>query len=250
MLITYASHHSWYKYIGDDCFNHYGKSDRKKLRKSLKCAPVQGVNFEFSLLDQTFFEWFAPMYEKIIGNKKHAHLFDVMGVLRNSSEQSFGYRTLTVRDNGNIVGGCIFNDFGWYFSVAYRIYEQHWPVAKLPATPAFLGELQLDMYTKEQKRKMLTHGRDRNPYGLNSAIGLSIFKLAVGCRPRTALTHDVRHIETNDITEDCLILHYPTEGRKITEATLICTQDTLSRYQQLNTYSDRLTINTLIRPNL
>jgi hypothetical protein len=248
MQITYASHHSWYKYSLENSLEHYGKNDQKRLRKSLDQAATQGVTYEFKPADEAFLTWFLPMYERIIGSKKNPHIYDIASLLKEPKEQSFGYLTLTVRDHGQIVGGCIFNDFGWYYSIAYRVYEHDWPQAELPASPSFLGELQLDMFTKEQGRKMLSHGKDRNPYGLNSAIGLSIFKLAVGCKPRTSLTHEVKQLETDDVTEDCLILHYPKEGRIITEATLLCTTETESRYQQLKAYADRLTIHTVIRP--
>ncbi len=249
MQITYASHHTWYKYSLDDSLDHYGKNDRKKLRKSLEQAENKGVEFEFCPLHESFLTWFIPMYRQTIGSKKNAHIYDVQQTLTKRPDRSFGYHTLTVRDNGKIVGGCIFNDFGWYYGIAYRVFDQHWPQAALPASPAFLAELKLDLHTKQQNRKMLSHGRDRNPYGLNSAIGLCIFKLAAGCKPRTALTHEVKSLETDDITEDCLILHRPLEGRSITEATLLCTTETESRYQQLHVYNDRLTIHTIIRPS-
>ncbi len=250
MQIAYASHHTWYKYSVDNSLNHYGKNDRKRLTKTLEQAVLEDVTYEFKPVDEAFLTWFLPMYERIIGTKKNPHIFDITNSIKSPKELSQGYITLTVYDHGQIVGGCIFNDFGWYYSIAYRVYEPHWPQTKLQASPSFFGELQLDLFTKQQGRKMLSHGKDRNPYGLNSSIGLCIFKLATGCKPRTALTYELRQMDTNVITEDCLILHHPHEGRVITDATLICTNKSENRYRQLKSYPERLTIHTIIRPSL
>lgn len=54
MQITYASHHSWYKYSLENSLNHYGKNDQKRLRKSLEQAAAQGVTYEFRPADEAF----------------------------------------------------------------------------------------------------------------------------------------------------------------------------------------------------
>jgi hypothetical protein len=247
MLITYASHHSWYKSALEHSLNHYGKSDRKKITKSLELAKDQDIRVEFKKADESFFEWFTPMYTQIIGSKRNALIFDVSSLLHTEKEKSFGYMTLTLYENNVPIGGCIFNDYGWYYSIAYRVYKSKWSNPNLPTSPAFYGEYKMDEYTYTSGRKMLSHGRDRNPYGINSSIGLGIFKLATGCTARTALTHDIKQIETSTITEDSLILHHPNTGRIITNATLCCTKESESKYIQLFKYQDRLNITKLYR---
>lgn len=247
MLITYPSHHSWYKKAKEDSLQHYGKNDQRRLRKTIDLVNESNIHFDIKPADASFFEWFTPLYNKSISVKKNPQIHNVQEILTKPNPQALGHYTLTLYENSKPIGGCIFTDYGWYYSIAYRVYLPEWDKADAPASPAMYGEYVLDRHTFEQGRKMLTHGRDRNPYGINSSIGLGIFKLATGCSARVALTHEVRVLDTSTIHEDCLVLHSPAKGRDITEATLICTEATKEKYIQLFKYPERLTINFLIR---
>jgi hypothetical protein len=247
MLIKYASHHSWYKSTQENSLLHYGKNDQRRLRKTISLAEASEIRMEIRPADASFFEWFTPLYNQSISAKRNPQLHDIKQILTNEYPLAVGQFTLTLYEKDRPVGGCIFTDYGWYHSIAYRVYLPDWREAKAPASPALYGEYLLDKYSHEQQRKMLTHGRDRNPYGINSSIGLCIFKLAAGCAARTALTHEVRVLDTDTVHEDCLVLHLPEKKRKISEATLICTEATKDKYTQLFKYPDRLTINTIIR---
>lgn len=247
MLIKYASHHSWYKSTQENSLLNYGKNDQRRLRKTTELAAKHDIRIEIKPAEATFFEWFTPLYNKSISTKKNPQLHDVREILTQQNPLALGQYTLTLYEKSKPIGGCIFTDYGWYHSIAYRVYLPDWIESTAPASPALYGEYLFDKYTYEQGRKMINHGRDRNPYGLNSSIGLSIFKLASGCSVRTALTHEVRVLDTSTINEDCLVLHLPDKNRKISEATLICTEVTKDKYMQLFKYPDRLTINTIIR---
>ncbi len=248
MLIDYANHHSWFKSACEDSLFHYGKSDRKRLQKTIQGAAARNITYLIEPASEAFFKWFTPLYTQSIKKKPNGSVRDVESLTIGNPDNKFPYYTATLYEAGEPIGGCIFADYGWYYSIAYRMFEREWRVADLPASPALYGEYLLDCYTYEQGKKDLVHGRDRNPYGINSAIGLGIFKLAVGCKARTALTHEKLTIDTDTVTTDALVLHYPNKGRRITTATLLCTEASRPKYEQLFTYPERLTINTILRP--
>ncbi len=248
MVIIHASHHSWFKSMLADSLLHYGKSDQKRLAKALTQAPLHSVKAVFGKADDAFFEWFIPRYNETITQKNNPLVFDVRGTTVDKPESKSVYKTLTLWQGDTIVGGCIFSCWEERYSIAYRIYNRSWPQSELSAHPALYGEYLMDEYTRTHHKATLTHGLDRNPYGINSAIGLAMFKLSVGCSAKLRHNHLERfEIDTDTLTTDALILHYPTIGELITEATLVCSEATLPKYSQLFTYTDRIKITTILK---
>lgn len=248
MVIIHASHHSWFKNISDDCLKNYGKSDMKKLIRTINEAPQSGVKVVFGKADHTFFEWFMPKHKEAISKKFNPLLLDVRGTTIEKPGKKSIYKTLTLWQKDKIVGGCIFSCWQERYSIAYRIYDRNWPHHTLAASPALYGEYLLDEYTRSRKKNTLTHGLDRNPYGINSSIGLAIFKLSVGCNAKLRHNHlEKIELDTDQITTDTLVLHYPKHDEIIKEATLICAKQNLERYTQLFIYEDRIKVNTLLK---
>jgi len=248
MIITHASHHSWYKDIKEDVLQHYSKSDRKKLEKTIRATITANVVAEFKKADEDFFAWFIPLYNETISKKSSPNLYDVRGTTVDKTDGIYYYKTLTLKQNGIIIGGCIFSCWKGRYSIAYRIYLRDWPSTILPASPSLYGEYLMDDYTKSHNKQILTHGLDRNLYGIHSAIGLAMFKLSAGCQAKLRIKHLEKYqIDTDKVQTDVLVLHYPDSGEEITEATLVCLEDNQSKYVQLKNYSERLKINTIFR---
>ena len=248
MIITHASHHSWYKNVKADSLQQYSKSDRKKLEKTIRLAQSAGVVAEFKTVNEDFFEWFIPLYNQTISQKKSPNLYDVRGTTSGKTDGVYYYKTLTLKQDGVIVGGCIFSCWKGRYSIAYRIYERDWHGTSLSASPALYGEYLMDDYAQSHHKLILTHGLDRNLYGLNSSIGLAMFKLSVGCQAKLRLNYLEKYqIDTDQVHTDVLVLHYPETGEDITEATLVCLEENQPKYVQLKNYHQRLKINTLIR---
>lgn len=248
MFITHASHHSWFKQTAEDSLTHYGKSDQKKLTRAIGEAPLHGVRAVFTRADESFFEWFIPLYNKTISQRNNPLLFDVRGTTVDKPDKKSVYKTLTLWQGDTIVGGAIFSCWAERYSIAYRIYDRNWPNHQLAANPALYGEYVMDEYTRSRHKTTLTHGLDRNPYGINSSIGLAIFKLSVGCSAKLRHNHlETFQLDTDTLTTDTLVLHYPDSGDLITEATLVCSEQNLNKYTQLFTYEDRIKINTILK---
>ncbi len=248
MIIEYPNTHSWFKPVKADSFSHYGNSDRKRLIKTLAAAKSFDIRTVIEPANDAFFAWFLPLYTNTIKTKKNGQVWDVYSKTMGNPKHT--YYTLTVYEKDAPIGGCIFSDREKHHSIAYRMYEREWHFADGLANPALYGEFILDEYSFSKNKERLVHGQDRNPYGINSAIGLAMFKLSVGCSVKLAPIYEKLSLETTETDTDILVLHYPTTGNLISEATLCTTNDNLSKYTQLFKYSDRLTIHTELRNSL
>ncbi len=199
---------------------------------------------------EDFFDWFIPMYQQTIHAKDNAQVYDVKGTTVDKLNSKYQYETLTVYENNQPVGGCIFSIRPTKLSIAYRIFNRSWGQKNIATSPAIFGEYKLDEYAFAQGKSHVVHGIDRNPYGVNSAIGLCIFKLAVGCRckiPSTPFT--VATISPDEVTQDQLILHLPQNSKRITQASLLVEPTSEHKYEQLFKYPERLQVKTIYRRN-
>lgn len=247
MKIPYANTHSWWKPITPDVFSNYGASDSKRIRKLLQMTEHAAIDYRIEPANQTFFDWFEPMYQEHIRSRSNPRPANVFEMTAGNPKALFPFFTLTVTENGRPVGGCVFSDRNTHYSIAYRIYEPRWSQIQKVASPAIFGEFQLDQYSLDHGKERLVHGQDRNPYGLNSGIGLAIFKLAVGCSAKLPPTHEVSELDTDTLTTDVLVLQYPESGRDIQRAVLVATPEVQERYSQLFTYEHKLAIEVIHR---
>jgi hypothetical protein len=249
MQVTYPSHHRWMRDIsaGVDI----GVSGRivKLITKSLPLLEQSGIITKIEPLHEGFFDEFTPMYTENIGKKNNAIVFDVKATTLEKASNEFPYFGFSIHEQGQYIGGTIFSLREDRVSYAYRTFEKQWFNAKIPANPALIGEHLIAEFARNQGRNLLSHGKDRNPYGLNSAIGMAIFKLSVGCHPSNVAdgTYEVRTIETDEITEDCLILEQPTTGVDITKAYLVTSRETEQKYLQVTKYPNQLQVEVLYR---
>jgi hypothetical protein len=249
MQVTYPSHHRWMRDIsaGVDI----GVSGRivKLITRSLPLLEENGVVAKIEPLHEGFFDEFTPMYIENIGKKNNAIVFDVKATTLGKADNIFPYFGYSIHENGKYIGGTIFSLRKDRVSYAYRTFEKNWFEAKLPANPALIGEHMIAEFARNQGINLLSHGKDRNPYGLNSAIGMAIFKLSVGCHPSnvTEGSYEIHTIETGEINEDCLILEQPKEGTDITKAYLVTSRDNEHKYLQVTKYPNQLKVEVLYR---
>lgn len=249
MQITYPGHHRWMRDIsaGADI----GVSGRivKLINRSLPQLASQGIVTTVEPLNADFFNEFTPMYVENISSKENALVHDVRAMTLDKERSDLQYFGYSIRENGSYIGGTIFSLRSDRVSYAYRIFQKDWNEAKLPANPALIAEHMIADFARSQGRNLLSHGKDRNPYGLNSAIGMAIFKLSVGCHPSNVTdgTYEIHTIDTATLTKDCLILEQPKEGTTITKAYLVTTKETEHKHLQVTKYPEQLTVEVLYR---
>lgn len=249
-MITYSPYHRWLKPAVQNPESLYSSSNEKRLRSTLRHVSGYDISHEFKPLDITFLEWFIPMYDKTIGNKQNAVVHDVYETTLGNKNSLSEYWSLSLYEHGQPIGGTILGIRADRVMIVYRIYNQKWTKATLQANPSIYSEYLVSKYTFDTHKHFISHGKDRNPYGLNANIGLAIFKLSVGCSPSIVLDNDEYRPKTINpltISTDALILHYPTTSDKITEATLITTKESEEKHAQINHYPDLLKVTTMYR---
>jgi len=247
MEIKYASHHKWVRTISNDVSLIFGKNNLARLRSTLKNIDTSDVVHRIEPLTDEVLDWFTPLYLKTITTKDNPKLFDIRSTTIGKVSK-YKYYSLTLLEDGTPVGATIFSERGSILSVAYRIYPNNWSQNNLQANPSVLAEYLLNSHGVEQGFKTLSHGKDRNPYGLNSHIGLAIFKLSVGCSAYLPSTpYEIQTLDLNQVNQDVLLFKMPTEGGQITEGVLYATEENLSNYMQVTKYPERLLVEIITR---
>lgn len=248
MKVNYANNHKWVKKIHPDIFPDFGKSSSKKIQKLLKLNERHPhTQCTFKPLDELFLDWFIPFYHEKINKKDNPNPHDVYATTLGKSDAKYTYYALTLSEEEIVLGGAIFTLREDRLSIVYRAFEDRWEDEKLPGSPSLLAEYELTRYCLEHEKQVLVHGSDRNPYGINSGIGVATFKLSIGCQPELQKTYVVDTIDLGTVTQDVLVMELPEQGTKIVTAHLSTTHEQLHKYTQLLSYSQIIDIVTHIR---
>ena len=249
MQITYPSHHRWMRDISKGVEIGFSGRIIKMVTESLPLLSHYGVVSKIEPLTDDFFEEFTPAYIENIGNKANAMVHDVRAKTLGNHNGAILYFGLSLHENGEYIGGTIFSLRSDRVSYAYRTFHRNWNAATLKANPAIIAEHIVAVFAYNQGKTIISHGKDRNPYGPNSAIGMAGFKLSVGCRPSNVTngTYDIHTLDTDTLTEDCFILEQPKEGTDITKAYLVTTRENEHKYLQVTKYPEQLTVEVLYR---
>ena len=248
MQVTYPSHHTWLMDISSGIDTNFSGRVAKKIQSTLPLLTSNNITYSIEPLTEDFFTEFTPLYEKQIGGKQNALLHDIKDKTLHNKKNTFLYYAITLREQGIFMGGAIFSVRNDRVSYAYRTYINEWQIAtKLKAGPALIGEYAVAAFACEHGLNFVVHGKDRNPYGLNASIGLATFKMSVGCVPSVANACEIKIIETDTITEDCLILVQPETGSIITKAYLIVDPKNEATYLRATKYPELLTVEVMYR---
>lgn len=247
MEVRYATHHKWTRPLTLDGMGLLGKSNTHRLRSTLIQIENSTVTYEFSPLTNETLEWFEPLYVKTISAKENPKLFDIK-TTTIGKESKYPYYSLTIFESGKPIGATIFSERNTILSIAYRIYPNEWNENGLQAKPSLYAEYLINQYGFNGNFKILSHGRDRNPYGVNSNIGLAIFKLSIGCSAQLTTTEQTCNIlNLDEVDQDILVLKYPTDRRRITNGILYVLEENLSKYLQVTKYPEQLTVEIVNR---
>lgn len=248
MQVTYPSHHRWQRDVSVDPFLHFSPRTSGKIRTALELLESAHVSYTIEPLSMTFLDSFIPLYTLQIGSKENAIVHDVYGNTLGKKDAPFPYYCLSLFEQGTFIGGTIFSLRPEQISFAYRTFNPTWKQAALKITPAYIGEYATADFASKQGLKGISHGKDRNPYGLNAAIGLATFKLSIGCQPCVPEDSEIHTLETNTLTQDALILELPPLGEhKIKKAYLVTQREHEHKYLQVTKYPDLLQVEVLYR---
>lgn len=247
MIIKYPYKHSWCRTLSKDPFAGLSKSVVIKLKATLSKIDTSTVTHEIKPLTKETIDWFVPLYTEAIENKANARVFDIYSTTIGKGSK-FSYFSLTLIEDNTPIGALIFSERNEKISIAYKFYPHDWKVNTLKASPSFYAEYLLIQHAINNGFSKLSHGKDRNPYGLNSAIGLAVFKLSVGCSPHIPKNDFVENeIDLACIDTDILVLTSPLSGTQITEAILYTSPESVEKYTQVTKYPEQLKVTVIER---
>lgn len=248
MKINYATTHRWRKEVVSDPLCLFGASEKKKITDTLKKVPESGVVYTIKPLDEEFLNWWCPIYEANISTKENPKVFNVKEKTLGNNGKEKAYFSLTLNEGIDRLGGLIFSLKGDTLFFAYRTLAYDWKRSQLRASPSLFVEYVIAEHAREIGMKQISHGLDRNPYGLNSSIGLAGFKLSTGCRPQLSEKFEVSIIDTQELDKNALILELPkepTEHANITKAYLVADRAGIEKWSSLLKYDDRLVVEVI-----
>ncbi len=252
MDIHYAAKQIWRKPTAINPEIFYSKKNTKRIRSTLSRLAEYQVSYTFVPLSEEFLHWFSPLYIELIGQKRNATLHNLHEKTLGNPTPPLEYMALTVTMGDTVLGGAIVSINGDRLMIAYRAFLPKWPTGSLQASPSLYADYVIAKIAHTLGKQQISHGKDRNLFGINSDIGQLIYKLSVGYRPQLPAQssnepHEVLTINTDEITENTVILHYPEVGELITNATLVTKRQDEELYSQLFHYSEQLAVTILYR---
>ncbi len=247
MEIHYPSEHKWLEVISDNPLGELGKNNRARLRSTLNVIDTTTIEYSILPLTQEILDWFIPLYEQQISEKNNPKVHDIAAKTIYKVSK-YKYFILVLRENGMPIGGTIFSKRKNLISIAYRIYPANWSTHNLQASPSLFTEYAMNMYGHTEGFTLLSHGKDRNPYGRNASIGLALFKLSVGCNVYLPSDYEVNTLDLATVEEDILVFEMPKNGEtRITKGYLCVTDDSLLKYENVTKYPERISIEIIKR---
>jgi hypothetical protein len=238
MVIQHADKYRWMKRIHPDIFPDFGKNATAKLKQLIRQAPELGISHEIVPLTMEHFTWFVPLYNASIATKQNPNPHNIVEATLLKPTHSYTYYILILREHGTPIGGTIFSVREDYVSFAFRTYPTNWLSAQVRCSPALYAEYLVTEHTLAQGFTELIHGKDKHPYGMNSAIGVALFKLSVGCRPEPQIDFTAIETDTDTLTTDTLLFSLPAPTEPVRECYLVCSEANRDRYNQLLAYED------------
>lgn len=249
MVIQHTDKHRWIKVIDPLIFPDFGKNNTKKIQALLSGISASNVTHLFEPLTPTHIEWFEKLYNANLATKHNPRPYDVFATTLGKDVIVHPYFIVTLLENETPIGGTIFTLRKDRLSMVYRTYPADWSQNNFKCSPALYAEFLATEYALLQGKPKLVHGVDANPYGVNSHVGVAIFKLSTGCHAEIKSAYLKTESDLNTLPYNSLVLAHPTLGNRITDAFLIGDAATALKYEQLFKYPEQLNI-TLFTPSL
>ena len=244
MIITIPDKVSWRKTIGTDSFSHYNKTNAKRILKTSTHQKRDSIDFVIEALTPDHLAWFEPMYISKIAQKINPQIINLYDTTLKKENRH--YKILTITENQVNIGAIIFSETDTEVSISYKIFADTWEVSTLPAGPSLYADYLLTESSMLAGKTVMSHGKDRNGYGITSSIGLAIFKILLGYKPYLPKKYVLQTIDDTTIFGDVLYFR-STEGTPELEGNLYTTHATESSWLRLKSYEDQVKIGWVVR---
>lgn len=228
-IALYPSYVAWQIALAPNqgFFDLTSQENTRRIKKALAVFEASTYRFQIDQVDSTYLDAFVPLYENHIQKRQHAAISAVRQNIGDNVVAGRVYESISLLKDGNLIGGLVYSVRSQALGVAYRVFP-HTLDFRLPVSCSYVAEYYLVARAKELGKSTIIHGRDRNPYGLNAAIGLADYKLRVGALPfvSTSAHNKFQTIDTLlDAGENVLVFLGEEPGQPITKALLFIVSD-------------------------
>ncbi|MES2748946.1 MAG: hypothetical protein V4668_00075 [Patescibacteria group bacterium] len=244
MIITIPDKVSWRKTIGTDSFSHYNKTNAKRILKTFTHQMRDEIAYTIETLTRDHLAWFEPMYVAKIAQKDNPQIINLYETTLNKVKRDF--KILIITESEVKLGAIIFSENATEVNISYKIFADTWNMSTLPAGPSLYADFLLTEHAARSQKITISHGKDRNGYGMTSSIGLAIFKISLGYKPYLPKKYEFISMDDTQITKDSLYFTVTSEDSSLV-GNLYTTKDTQHQWERLNSYKDQVVINWIIR---
>ncbi len=250
MIIEYSDYVAWNKKIdSSELLNNFNTRQRKYLNALFKSDNFSKLHHKIEIVNDDFLESFTPFYINKISNKKNPHVVDIKNMVHLNSQKHPVY-SLELYEDNIFIGGSIFTHRKHVITTSVKAYERDWHSFSNSVSPTLLAEYYFYTHAQKFMYTDVSHGKDRNPYGVNSNINLCASKLQLGYRPTVPKKAILKTLSTEELNQDTLVLVKPYTDEHISHAVL-CTRDSdyATAYNYLLSQKSALQIEVISMPN-
>lgn len=163
----------------------FGKKTGKRVRRAVeKCAQDKTEVFKIETVDDDYLEAFVKIYTESIAEKSNPRHIDVIQKIHEKQEEGVEYEAVSLynSDTSKLIGGLLYSKREESLNAAFKAFPAEFS-ATMPATPTRVAEYYFIERAKQLQKTYISHGKDRNVYGVHCDLGLARFKLSIGCVP-------------------------------------------------------------------
>lgn len=128
---------------------------------------------------------FLPIYERLLMSRPNYRLDkEAVGanIQRMSGDERYKLMWVTTSDN-QVLGGIVFKLLPRIAKICYRAFDHDIEKSLDLKQLDYFAEIYLNNYFRQREILRVSHGKDKHPV---TQIGLSIFKMRSGARPKVA----------------------------------------------------------------
>lgn len=236
----YPNYISWHLSLEgvSDAFDCFSTKTRKKIRRGLRLLEEAGGAFTVMPIDDDAIDIFQAMHEGLLKRKQSNLHVRADETIMKGIREGKQIEMLSLWYQNKMIGAMVFHIKQDVVRTIYKVFPEKFDAISLPINLTFLAEYNLFQYAIKRGAKEIIHGRDRNLYGINSSIGLAMFKTQLGCEPRVSKVADIAMVgESIPLAgKDILCFLGATQGEVITKAilfTYLTEEEAMQKYQQL-----------------
>lgn len=190
--IIYPQHIVWHVDVSStqDALLCFSKKIAKRIRRGITYLESAGYKFVIEPVDDTYIDLFFPLYKENILQKDNPHVFDVKTELQKRATEGFPIEAVSLYKGNTYLGGVIYRILDEQLTINYRTFLKEFDV-KTPIGASMIADYFVYKKAIELHKSTVSHGRDRNLYGLHSGLGLPLFKLHAGAKPKIRPSKDL-----------------------------------------------------------